>query len=107
MQLSIAAMAWPRTTTDVAPVARAHGSGNRGATGSGQESLQRTRIKTGLLGEVRFDANGDPVRRPFTVLRFDFRRPPRWSDLLEDMAFDRIVVPRPELLRTTPAPQTG
>jgi branched-chain amino acid transport system substrate-binding protein len=71
-------------------------------------ALRRTHIRTGLLGELRFDANGDPIHRPFTVFRLDFTRPPmRWGDLVQDMAFDRIVVPRPELLETTPAPQAG
>jgi ABC-type branched-subunit amino acid transport system substrate-binding protein len=71
-------------------------------------ALRRTHIRTGLLGELRFDANGDPVHRPFTGFRLDFTRPPMpWGDLVQDMAFDRIAVPRPELLETTPAPQAG
>jgi hypothetical protein len=46
---------------------------------------------------VGLDAHGNPVHRPFTVFRLEFRRPPmRWGGLVQDMEFDRIIVPRPE-----------
>lgn len=56
-------------------------------------ALRRTDIRSGLLGDVRFDARGDPLNRPFTVFRLDFSRPPmRWGDVLLDARVDRIVV---------------
>ena len=62
--------------------------------------LQRTHIRAGLMGDLRFDAHGDPVEGPFTVFRFDFDRPPmRWGDLLQDAVVDRVLVPRADLHR--------
>jgi branched-chain amino acid transport system substrate-binding protein len=67
--------------------------------------LQRTHIRDGLIGDLRFDANGDPVARPFTVLRFDFDRPPmRWGDVLQDAVVDRLVEPRVDPVGAPAAP---
>jgi ABC-type branched-subunit amino acid transport system substrate-binding protein/DNA-binding beta-propeller fold protein YncE len=77
-----------------------------GTRSSVAAALRRTHIQTGLLGEVGFDANGDPVHRPFTVFRFDFHRPPmQWGDIVQDTVIDRIVVPRSELVERAPAPR--
>jgi branched-chain amino acid transport system substrate-binding protein len=55
-------------------------------------ALRQTDMRSGLLGDVRFDARGDPLNRPFTVFRLDFRRPPmRWGDILLDAMVDRVV----------------
>jgi YVTN family beta-propeller protein len=56
-------------------------------------AMRRVHIRDGLLGDVRFDARGNPVERPVTVFRLDFRRPPMvWGDVLLDAVVDRVVV---------------
>jgi DNA-binding SARP family transcriptional activator/ABC-type branched-subunit amino acid transport system substrate-binding protein/DNA-binding beta-propeller fold protein YncE len=71
-------------------------------------ALRRTHIRQGLLGEIGFDEQGDPVHRPFTVFRFDFRQPPmQWGDLVQDTLVDRIVTPRRELVQDAAAAAIG
>jgi ABC-type branched-subunit amino acid transport system substrate-binding protein len=31
--------------------------------------LGRTRVEDGILGDIRFDENGDPVEAPVTIFR--------------------------------------
>jgi ABC-type branched-subunit amino acid transport system substrate-binding protein len=41
-----------------------------GTRASVTEELRRTQVRNGLLGDVAFDAKGDIVERPMTILRF-------------------------------------
>ena len=56
----------------------------------------RTRVEDGILGDIRFDRNGDLVDAPFTFFRIVGARS---SEEGLHPAVDRVVVARSELLR--------
>jgi len=49
--------------------------------------LRRTRVRNGILGDIRFDRNGDLVAGPVTVFRVE-----------ADFVVDRVVTARSSLL---------
>jgi ABC-type branched-subunit amino acid transport system substrate-binding protein len=51
--------------------------------------LRRTHIEDGILGDIRFDRNGDLVEGPFTVFRVAGNR----------FVVDQVVTARAELLK--------
>ena len=67
-----------------------------GTRASVTREVFRTRVEDGILGDIRFDRNGDPVDAPFTFFRIvggeSAEAPLR-------PAFDRVVVARSALLR--------
>jgi branched-chain amino acid transport system substrate-binding protein len=56
-----------------------------GTRASVREELRRTQVRNGILGDVAFDAKGDLVERPMTILRF----------VRGDFVVDRVVSVRP------------
>lgn len=56
-----------------------------GTRASVTEEVRRTQVQNGILGDVAFDANGDLVEGPMTILRFSGR----------DFVVDRVVRVRP------------
>jgi ABC-type branched-subunit amino acid transport system substrate-binding protein len=58
--------------------------------------LFRTRVEDGILGDIRFDRNGDPVDAPFTFFRIVGERS---SEAGLRPRVDRVVVARSALLK--------
>jgi DNA-binding SARP family transcriptional activator/ABC-type branched-subunit amino acid transport system substrate-binding protein/DNA-binding beta-propeller fold protein YncE len=56
-----------------------------GTRASVREEIRRTQVRNGILGNVAFDAKGDLVERPMTILRF----------ARGDFVVDRVVRVRP------------
>ena len=67
-----------------------------GTRASVTRELFRTRVEDGILGDIRFDRNGDPVDAPFTFVRMV-------GDVSSEAGLrpqvDRVVVARSALLR--------
>ena len=63
--------------------------------------LQRTTVEDGILGDIRFDENGDLVEGPLTFFRAVGSRQPGSTILAgyEGLAFDRVIMARADLLR--------
>lgn len=68
-----------------------------GTRASVTRELFRIRVEDGILGDIRFDRNGDPVNSPFTVVRMAGQS----TDELHPVV-DRVVVARSALLRPAP-----
>jgi branched-chain amino acid transport system substrate-binding protein len=64
-----------------------------GTRASVTKELFETRVENGILGDIRFDQNGDPVEAPVTIWRIvrPSRAPNGW-------AADRVVIGRAALL---------
>ena len=64
-----------------------------GTRASVTKELFKTRVENGILGDIRFDKNGDPVEAPVTIWRIvrPSRAPNGW-------AADRVVIGRAALL---------
>jgi len=69
----------------------AHSDGTRASV---TKELFKTRVENGILGDVRFDKNGDPVEARVTI-----RRIVRPSQAPNGEAADRVVIGRAALLR--------
>ena len=67
-----------------------------GTRASVTREVFRARVEDGILGDIRFDRNGDLVNAPFTFFRIVGGRSS--EDRLHS-AFDRVVVARSALLR--------
>jgi DNA-binding SARP family transcriptional activator/ABC-type branched-subunit amino acid transport system substrate-binding protein len=65
-----------------------------GTRASVTRELFRARVDDGILGDIRFDRNGDPVNAPFTVYRMTGES----NDGIQPVV-DRVVVARSALLR--------
>ena len=64
-----------------------------GTRASVTKELFKTRVENGILGDIRFDKNGDPVEAPVTIWRIvrPSRAPNGW-------AADRVIIGRAALL---------
>ena len=67
-----------------------------GTRASVTREVFRTRVSDGILGNIRFDRNGDLVDSPFTFVRMV--DDPSGEERLRP-ALDRVVLARSELLR--------
>ena len=65
-----------------------------GTRASVTRELFKTRVENGILGDIRFDKNGDPVEAPVTIWRIV--RPSR--DAPNGRVADRVVIGRAALL---------
>ena len=72
-----------------------------GTRSSVNRELRRTTVEDGILGDIRFDENGDLVEGPVTFFRAVGPRQPSSTSLAgaEGLAFDRVIMARAELLR--------
>ena len=70
-----------------------------GTRSSVTEELRRTSVENGILGDVRFDENGDLVEGPFTIFRVVGKGRPGLSPGYEGAVVDRVIVARADLLR--------
>ena len=66
-----------------------------GTRSSVTEELRRTSVENGILGDVRFDENGDLVEGPFTIFRVVGKGHP---GLEPGAVVDRVITARAELL---------
>jgi branched-chain amino acid transport system substrate-binding protein len=64
-----------------------------GTRASVTEELFKTRVENGILGDIRFDKNGDPVEAPATIWRIV-----RPSEAPNGQAADRVIIGRTALL---------
>ena len=69
----------------------AHSDGTRASV---TRELFKTRVENGILGDIRFDKNGDPVEAPITIWRTV-----RPSQAPDGRVADRVVIGRAALLR--------
>jgi branched-chain amino acid transport system substrate-binding protein len=69
-----------------------------GARESVTRELLQTTIEDGILGEIEFDENGDPVEAPVTIFRVvgKGRRGP--APFLDGAVLDRVITARAALL---------
>ena len=72
-----------------------------GTRSSVNRELRRTTVEDGILGDIRFDENGDLVEGPVTFFRAVGPRHPRSMIVVgvQGMAFDRVIMARADLLR--------
>ena len=63
-----------------------------GTRASVTKELFKTRVENGILGDIRFDKNGDPVEAPVTIWRIVRPRATRTADA------DRVILGRAALL---------
>jgi hypothetical protein len=63
--------------------------------------LRRTTVEDDILGDIRFDENGDLVEGPLTFVRAVGPRQPSPTILVgfQGYAFDRVITARSALLR--------
>ena len=72
-----------------------------GTRSSVTRELRRTSVEDGILGNIRFDQNGDPVEAPVTIFRVVGKRgrnsssPPEFRGAV----VDRTITARAALLR--------
>ena len=64
-----------------------------GTRASVTKELFKTRVENGILGDIRFDKNGDPVEAPVTIWRIV-----RPSHAPNGQAADRVIIGRAALL---------
>ena len=62
-------------------------------------ALLQTTIEDGILGEIDFDENGDPVEAPVNIFRVVGRGRPGLVDVVEGAVLDRVITARAALLR--------
>jgi DNA-binding SARP family transcriptional activator/ABC-type branched-subunit amino acid transport system substrate-binding protein/streptogramin lyase len=70
-----------------------------GTRESATRELFRTSVEDGLLGDINFDENGDPVEAPVTIFRVVGRGRPALVPFLDGAVLDRVIVARADLLR--------
>jgi branched-chain amino acid transport system substrate-binding protein len=61
--------------------------------------LFRTSVEDGILGDIDFDENGDPVEAPVTIYRVVGRGRPGPLPFLDGAVVDRVITARAALLR--------
>ena len=62
--------------------------------------LLQTTIEDGILGDIKFDENGDPMEAPVTIFRVVGKRDPNSLDgFFKGAVFDRVITARADLLR--------
>jgi branched-chain amino acid transport system substrate-binding protein len=71
-----------------------------GTRASVNRELRRTIVEDGILGDIRFDENGDLVEGPVTFFRAVGPREPSTTEVVstKGLAFDRVIMARSELL---------
>jgi branched-chain amino acid transport system substrate-binding protein len=71
-----------------------------GTRASVNGELRRTTVEDGILGDIRFDENGDLVEGPVTFFRAVGPREPSTNEVVgsKGLAFDRVIMARAELL---------
>jgi ABC-type branched-subunit amino acid transport system substrate-binding protein len=62
------------------------------------QELRRTTVEDGILGDIRFDENGDLVEGPVTIFRVVGKGPPGFGGGYEGAVVDRVVTARSDLL---------
>jgi len=74
---------------------------SNGTRSSVTRELRRTSVKNGILGNIRFDQNGDLVEAPVTIFRVVGKRRGNSSNLPEfrGAVADRTIIARAALLR--------
>ncbi|MGH7588584.1 MAG: branched-chain amino acid ABC transporter substrate-binding protein, partial [Gemmatimonadota bacterium] len=70
-----------------------------GTRSSVTEELRRTSVEDGILGDIRFDENGDLVEGPFTIFRVVGKGHPGLAPGYEGAVVDRVITARADLLR--------
>jgi branched-chain amino acid transport system substrate-binding protein len=70
-----------------------------GTRESVSRALLQTTIEDGILGDVNFDENGDPVEAPVTIFRVVGRGRPGLVPVLDGAVLDRVITARAALLR--------
>ena len=70
-----------------------------GTRSSVTEELRRTTVEDGILGDIRFDENGDLVEGPFTIFRVVGKGRPGLGPGDEGAVVDRVIIARADLLR--------
>jgi DNA-binding SARP family transcriptional activator/ABC-type branched-subunit amino acid transport system substrate-binding protein len=81
--------------TEILLAAIARSDGTRSSV---TRELRRTRIEDGILGDIRFDQNGDLVEGPVTVFRVVGKGDRNSQDGYEGADVDRVVTARVDLL---------
>jgi branched-chain amino acid transport system substrate-binding protein len=74
-------------------------AGSDGTRESVSRALLQTTIEDGILGDIDFDENGDPVEAPVTIFRVVGRGRPGLKPELEGAVLDRVITARTALLR--------
>ena len=72
-------------------------SASNGARADIVARLTHDRVSTTTLGAIAFDANGDPVRAPFTVYRVTPDAPKTPHQPVGGRAVDRVIEADPTL----------
>jgi branched-chain amino acid transport system substrate-binding protein len=70
-----------------------------GTRKSVSRALLETTIEDGILGDINFDENGDPVEAPVTIFRVVGRGRPGLDPVLDGAVLDRVITARAALLR--------
>jgi branched-chain amino acid transport system substrate-binding protein len=70
-----------------------------GTRKSVSRALLETTIEDGILGDINFDENGDPVEAPVTIFRVVGRGRPGLVPVLDGAVLDRVNTARAALLR--------
>jgi branched-chain amino acid transport system substrate-binding protein len=70
-----------------------------GTRSSVVQELRRTAVEDGILGDIRFDENGDLVEGPFTIFRVVGKGHPGLLPGDEGAVVDRVITARADLLR--------
>ncbi len=70
-----------------------------GTRSSVTRELLRTRVEDGILGDTRFDENGDLVEGPVTIFRIVGKGDVNTQDGFEGANVDRVITARADLLR--------
>jgi ABC-type branched-subunit amino acid transport system substrate-binding protein len=70
-----------------------------GTRASVTRELFRTSVEDGILGDIDFDENGDPVEGPVTIFRVVGKGRPAVDPLVEGAVLDRVITARAALLR--------
>ena len=71
-----------------------------GTRASVTRELFETTIEDGILGDIKFDENGDPMEAPVTIYRVVGKRDASSSDdFFKGAVFDRVITARADLLR--------
>jgi DNA-binding SARP family transcriptional activator/ABC-type branched-subunit amino acid transport system substrate-binding protein/streptogramin lyase len=70
-----------------------------GTRSSVVQELRRTAVEDGILGDIRFDENGDLVEGPFTIFRVVGKGRASRLPGYEGAVVDRVITARADLLR--------
>jgi branched-chain amino acid transport system substrate-binding protein len=89
--------AYAAQATEILLEAIARSDGTRGSV---TRELLETTIEDGILGDIKFDENGDLVEGPVTIYRVVGKRDPNsLDDFFKGAVVDRVITARAALLR--------